>query len=304
MKVKTAELIKKYKDNRYLMLIFLPVILCYFIFKYVPIYGVILAFKHYNFSDGILGSPWAGLDNFRSMFRGISFMNVFRNTLVISSLKLIFGFPAPVFLAVLFNELRNRHFKKITQTVSYLPYFFSWVVIGGVLTQILSASGPIGYVFSTLGMKPISFMIDPFWFRVVVVLSSIWKNIGWGSIVYLAAIAGINPELYEAAYVDGATRIKRIINITIPCIVPTITIMFILNAGNIIYDDFDQIFNMYNPAVYKVGDVISTYTYREGLVNMEYSYGTAVGLFRNIIALAVVLATNTITKKINEYSLW
>lgn len=305
MKGKITEVFRNYKNNRYLMLIFLPVLLYYIIFKYLPMYGVILAFKQYNFFDGVLKSPWVGLENFRDMFRGVSFKIVFANTFIFAGMKMLFGFPAPIFLAILFNELRNKHFKKITQTITYLPYFFSWVVIGGVIVQLLSpSSGPIGYIFTLMGLKPIAFMIEPFWFRIVILLSFIWKNIGWSSIVYIAAIAGINPELYEAAYVDGATRLKRIWNITIPCLLPAITIMFILNTGTVIIDEFDQIFNLYNVAVYSVGDVISTYTYRVGLVNMEYSFGTAVGLFKNIIALTLVLLTNTIAKRLNEYSLW
>lgn len=297
--------LKQYKTHKYLMILFLPVALYYIIFHYIPIYGVIIAFKKYNFIDGILGSPWIGVENFTDMFRGASFLKVFRNTIVISSYKLLFGFPAPIMLALLFNEIKNAAFKKVAQTISYLPYFLSWVVLGGVIIQFLSPSlGPLGYVSKLLGIRPINVLADPHWFRSAIVMTSIWKNVGWGSVVYLAAIAGINPELYESAIVDGASRFKRILHVTIPSIIPVITIMFILNIGNIIYDDFDQIFNLYNAAVYEVGDVIGTYVYRSGIVNMKYSYATAVGLFRNVIALGLVLSSNLIIKRTNEYSLW
>lgn len=299
-----AGTLKKYKTNKYLVIIFLPVIVYYIIFKYGPMYGTILAFKQYNFADGILGSPWVGLEHFKTMFSGRDFISVFCNTLIISSYKLIFGFPAPIILALLFNELRNGVFKKVSQTISYLPYFFSWVVLGGIIVQVLSPSiGPFGYIFDVLKMKPVNFLADPKWFRGTIVLTSIWKSAGWGSVIYLAAISGISSDLYEAAVIDGASRFKRALHITLPSLLPVVTIMLILDSGSIIYDDFDQIFNLYNAAVYEVGDVISTYTYRQGLVGMDYSYGTAVGLFRNLIALALVLITNAIARKTSEYSL-
>ncbi len=296
---------RQYKANRYLFFMFVPVILYYLIFHYGPMYGVLLAFKKYNFAEGIWGSPWAGLENFREMFRGQYFIRAFVNTLLISTYKLVFGFPAPILLAVLFNEIYNKHFKKIIQTVSYLPYFLSWVVLAGIIKEILSPSvGPIGFIMNAVHLTPINFLADTSWFRGVMVATGIWKSTGWQSIVFLAAISGINTELYEAAIVDGASRLQRIIHVTIPCIFPVITIMFILNTGSIISDDFDQIFNLYNAAVYQVGDVISTYVYRVGLANMEYSYGTAVGLFKNIISLFLVLLTNAIVKRTNEYSLF
>ena len=296
---------KNYSIHKYLMLIFLPVAVYYIIFHYIPMYGVIIAFKDYNFTDGIFGSPWVGLEYFKQMFSGETFLEVFFNTIIISAYKLIFGFPAPIILALLFNEIRNAKFKKFTQTVSYLPYFLSWVVLGGIVIQLLSPSiGPIGYVMKSLGLKPINFLADPKWFRSALVATSVWKSVGWGSIIYLAAITGIDQEQYEAAIMDGANRLERMLHITLPGLIPVITIMFILNVGNIISDDFDQIFNLYNPAVYETGDVISTYVYRVGLISMKYSYGTAVGLFRNVIAMILVISTNTIVKRTNEYSLW
>ncbi|NLC44264.1 MAG: sugar ABC transporter permease, partial [Clostridiales bacterium] len=259
----------------------------------------------YRFNLGILGSKWVGFDNFIELFSVNSFKEVFTNTIVISFYKLVLGFPAPIIFAILLNEMRNQKYKRIAQTISYLPHFLSWVILGGIFMQFLSPSdGPINIILKHFGYKPIYFIADVKWFRTVLVTTSIWKDFGWSSIVFLAALTGINPEIYEAAEIDGANRIQRIIHVTIPGLTPVITIMFIFAVGKLITDDFDQIFNLYNPAVYKVGDVLSTYTYRVGLVQMRYSYATAVGMFKNIISFALVLTANTITKRINEYGLW
>jgi len=268
-------------------------------------YGIVLAFKDYRFRLGILKSPWVGLENFYTMFRGIDFPKVFRNTVIISFYKLIAGFPAPIILALLLNEVRNKTYKKTIQTISYLPHFLSWVILAGVFIQLLSPSqGPVNYVIKLLGFEPIYFLGDPKWFRFTLVVTSIWKGVGWGSIIYLASISSINPELYEAAYIDGANRFQQVLKITLPSLAPVITIMFILNTGSLINDDFDQIFNLYNVAVYDVADVISTYTYRVGLVQMQYSFSTAVGLFKNIISFILILITNYITSLFGEYGIW
>lgn len=294
-----------YWKNRYLVMLFFPAVIYYLIFHYAPLYGVQIAFKDYIFRKGIWNSPWIGFANFKNLFSMGTFRQVFRNTLVISFYKLCFGFPAPILFAILLSEIRFVHFKKLTQTVSYLPHFVSWVVLGGLFMQLLSPStGPINIFLKSIGAKPIYFLADAKWFRSVLVMTSLWKGIGWGSIIYLAAISGINPELYEAATIDGAGRFKKIVHITFPCIVPVVTIMFIFAVGGIINDDFDQIFNLYNPAVYKVADVISTYIYRVGLIEMKYSFSAAVGLFKNIIAFMMILGTNAITKRINEYGIW
>ncbi len=293
-----------YKKYAALSLLLLPVIIYYIIFHYVPMYGVIIAFKRYSFSKGIFGSPWAGIENFQRMFQSYSFFEVFRNTIVISLYKLITGFPAPIIFAILLNELKNAKFKKVVQTVSYLPHFLSWVVLGGMFMQLLSLGGPINLMLSKLGIEPIYFLGDTDYFRGVLVVTSLWKGVGWGSIIYLAALTGIDPQLYEAAKIDGAGKLKQILHVTLPALVPVITIMFIFNIGSIINDDFDQIFNLYNEAVYSVGDVISTYNYRVGLLNSEYSYSTAVGLFKNVISITLILLTNFLSKKYNEYGIW
>lgn len=265
-------------------------------------YGVLIAFKDYKFRDGILGSKWVGLKHFKEMFRGQSFTTVFKNTIVLSTLKLLVGFPAPIILALLLNELRSQKFKKMVQTISYLPHFLSWVILSGIIIQLLSPSiGPIAHIRKSLGLEPIFYMADTRWIRHILIISSLWKNVGWGTIVYLAGISNVDPELYEAATVDGAGRFKKAIHITLPALVPIITFIFIMSVGSIIQDDFDQIMNLANnPAVQQVTEVISTYTYKMGLVKMQYSYSTAVGLFKNIIAIALVLTTNMITKKISD----
>lgn len=304
-KIRKPGIWRAYWKHKYLALLLLPTIVYFLVFHYVPIYGIQIAFKNYRFLDGINGSPWAGLEHFRYLFSLDSFWTVLRNTLVISFLKLLIGFPAPILFALLLNELRHLLVKRFVQTVSFFPHFLSWIILSGVLIQLLSPSiGPINHVIRFFGHKPIFFLADPSWFRWVLVVTDVWKDLGWSSIVYLAAIAGIHPELYEVAKVDGANRLQRMLNITLPGIAPVITIMLILNMGKLIQDDFDQVFNLLNPAVYQTGDVLSTYTYRAGVEQLKYSFATAVGLFKNTVSLALVLAANGLTKRFNQNGLW
>jgi putative aldouronate transport system permease protein len=279
--------------------------LYFIVFKYFPIYGLVIAFKDYNFFDGIVKSPWSGLAAFKEMLATASFWEVFKNTIIIGSLQFVFGFPAPIILALLLNEIINKRAKSIFQTISYMPHFVSWVILGGLFMQFLSpSSGPINIAIKALGGKPIYFLADPKWFRAVLVVTEVWKSVGWGSIVYLAALSSIDPELYEAAALDGAGRWARMRYITLPELYPVITIMLILATGQLVSDNFDQVFNLYNPSVYKVGDVMSTYIYRRGLVDMEYSYSTAIGLFKNVIAFGIVLLSNKLSQRINDYGIW
>jgi len=220
-------------------------------------------------------------------------------------LNFVFGFPAPILLALMLNELRGTKFKRVTQTISYLPHFVSWVILTGIFMDVLSPSrGPVAAIFKAFGATPIYFLGDPRYFRGTLVVTNIWKGIGWGSIVYLAALGSVNEELYDAANVDGCGRWKRIWHVTLPGITPTVTIMMIMAVGNLVDDNFDQIFNLLNPAVYSVGDVLGTYIYREGVTNMNYSYSTAVELFRNVLSLILVVFANTVSKRVNEYGLW
>lgn len=296
---------KRYGKHKILILMFLPGFLYYLVFQYLPMYGLVISFQDFRILDGIAGSPWVGLRNFEDAFSSSEFWEVFRNTLVISFFKLLIAFPAPLALALLLNEVRLMIFKRIVQTVTYLPHFLSWVVLAGVVIAFLSPStGPVNMVLQALGFQPIYFVGNKNWFVGVLVSSSVWKEIGWGTIVYLAALSSVNPELYEAAKIDGAGRWRQTWNVTLPAISPVVTIMFIFAVGAIVNDDFDQIYNLYNPAVYSVADVLSTYIYRMGLENMLYSYTTAIGLFKNLIAFGLVMLTNVLARRNNEYGLW
>jgi putative aldouronate transport system permease protein len=294
-----------YWKNRYLLLLILPGVVFYFIFRYKPLYGILIAFKDYRLLLGVWKSPWQSLDFYKDVFISAAFWDVFRNTVILSSYKLLFGFPAPIILALLLNEVRLVKFKQVIQTVTYIPYFISWVVLSGIFIDILSPStGPVNFLIKEFTGKTLYFLGDPAYFRGTMVGLSIWKGIGYGAVVYLAALSGVNPELYDAAYIDGANRWKQMLYITLPSLLPVIVILFILNIGSIVDDDFDQIFNLYNPAVYSVGDVLSTYIYRKGLQQMQYSYATLVGLFQNVLAFMLVLITNKLSKKIGEFGIW
>ncbi len=305
VEIRKEGLFQQYWRNRYLVLLFLPAFIYFLIFKYGPMGGIVMAFQKYYPLKGIMGSEWIGLENFERLLTGPYFRRVFKNTLIISGYKLIFGFPAPIILALLMNEVRHVKFKKTVQTISYLPHFLSWVVLAGIFLEFLSPSrGPINILLINMGLEPIFFFADESIFRGLLVSTQIWQSIGWGSIVYVAAISGIDPQLYEVAEIDGAGRFKKIWHITLPSIAPVIIVMFIFACGSIINDNFEQIYNFLNPKVLSVGEVISTYTYREGLLRMDYGYSTAVGLFKNIIAFTLVVLANKIARRTSDYSLW
>lgn len=288
--------------SKYLLIMALPMIVWYSVFVYAPMYGIQLAFKDFKILQGIGGSPWVGFKHFAYMFNSSpDFPRILRNTIIISLYKLVFGFPAPIILALLFNEVRNTLFKRLTQSVSYFPHFLSWVTMSGLLVVVLSPSnGIVGGLFQWLGMKPIYFLGDPQWFRFSLVVSNIWKEVGWGTIVYLAALSGVNPDLYEAASIDGAGRWKQTIHITLPSIAYVVAFMLIFSTGSILNAGFDQIFNLYHPNVYSVADIIDTYVYRIGLVQLQYSFSAAVGLFQNAVGLIMVLTTNYIVRKMGQ----
>ena len=288
-----------------LFLLFLPVLAFLIIFCYKPMGGVVIAFQDFKILEGIAGSEWVGLKNFEKITRTPSFMRVLTNTVKISLLRMVCGFPAPIIFALLLNELQAVKFKKIVQTISYLPHFLSWVILGGIFISFLSpTTGPIGSVMTSLGLEPIYFLGDKKVFIPTLIVTGIWQSVGWGSIVYLAAISGVDTGLYEAAVLDGANRFQSVWHITIPSIMPTVTIMFILNMGGILNAGFDQIFNLYNDAVMSVADIIDTYVYRRGLVEMDYSFSTAVGLAKNVVGFIFVITTNAFARKFSEYGLW
>lgn len=272
------------------------------LFRYVPMAGIIIAFKDFTFLDGIWRSQWVGLANFNRFLNNPDFWRALRNTLVISFSKLIFGFPMPILFALLLNEVRHKGYKKMVQTISYLPHFVSWIISAGLIYTFLSpSSGFINAVIKAFGGNPIIFMAEPRYFRGILVISSIWKETGWGAIIYMAALSGIAPELYEAATVDGATRFQKMTKITLPSIAPVISIMLILRMGKLLEEGFEQIIAMINNSVVSVGETIRYYVYQVGL-NManNYSYAAAIGLFNSLVGLGLVLGANYLSKRLNE----
>lgn len=305
-KTAVTERWKRYIKYKYMFILLLPALVYYSVFHYAPLYGIQLAFKDFRILEGINGSPWVGFKHFETMFTSTSqFWRVFRNTVVISLYHIVFGFPAPILLALILNELRSKVFKRITQSISYLPHFLSWVILAGLFGTILSPStGIVNYVLGIFGIDAIYFLGDPAYFRFTLITTSIWKEIGWGTIIYLAAFASINPDLYEAASIDGAGRMKQTLNITLPAILPVISILFIFQISGILDAGFDQILNMYHPAVYEVADILDTYVFRVGLSQMQYSLTTAVGLFKNVIAFLLVIGTDYAIKKSGQDGLF
>jgi len=298
------DLLKRIYKSRYLYIMLLPTIAFYIIFHYLPMYGIIIAFKDFKASRGILGSPWVGFKHFEQFFSSYYFFRLIRNTFLLNFYGLIFGFPAPIILAILLNELRSEKFKRFVQSVSYLPHFISVVIVVGFIVDFFSQNGIVNNLLSLFGIEPINFLIEPKWFRPLYVGSGIWQGIGWGSIIYLAAISGIDPELYEAAIIDGAGRFRKIISITIPSIAPTIIIQLIFRIGGMMSVGFEKVFLMYNASTYETADVISTFVYRSGLQRAQYSYAAAIGLFNTIINFILLIGANYISRVTTESSLW
>ena len=282
--------------------LFMIIAAWYIIFHYVPMAGIVIAFKDFKVLKGISASAWVGFDNFERFMSSPAFLSTMANTIIISFMNLIFVFPAPIIFALLLNEIRFNLPKRVIQTISYLPHFISWTVAGGLFYMLLSpSSGPVNAVIRAVGGAPVNFMGEVRYFRWIVTISSIWKGIGWGAIVYLAAIAGVDEEMYEAATIDGAGRFRRIWNITIPSISNVIVVMLILQVGNILSVNFDQIFVMVNDTVLKVGETIEYYIYRVGLFSTNnYSLGAAVGLFKSVIGFVLIVLTNVISKRITD----
>jgi len=288
-----------------LFLMLLPGLAYFLVFAYAPMTGLIIAFKDFSLQNGIFHSPWNGLANFRTLFEGTDFLLTLRNTVTISILRLTFGFAAPIILALLLNELRVVWLGKTVQTLTYLPHFLSWVILGGVFLMIFAGDGPFNKLVALAGAKPIPFYSDNFWFLVLVVATGIWQSAGFGAIIYLAALSGISPQLYEAAQIDGAGRWQQIWRITLPCLTPTIVTLFILNLGQILNAGFDQIYNMYNPVVYGVSDIIDTFVLRH-MVTMDFDIATAAGLFKAVVGMLLILAANTLVKTYTkgEHGVW
>lgn len=291
--------------NYELYLFLLPTLIILGLFNYWPLYGIQIAFKDFLAVEGILGSPWVGLDNFQRLFKSYIFWDLLKNTLSISIYSIVAGFPLPILLALFINHLTSKRYKKIIQTVTYIPHFISTVVLVGMTTLFLSPrSGIVNHAIKVMGMQPIIFMGKPAYFAHIYVWSDIWKDTGWASIIYHASLTGVNVELHEAAIIDGATKFQRIWRIDFPLILPTVIIMFILRMGKLMSVGFEKVFLMQNPANLKASEIISTYVYKIGLLQADYSYSTAVGLFNSVINLAMISLVNKIAKSLSENSLF
>ena len=295
---------KRVKSSKYLILMIIPAIIYYLVFCYVPMYGVLIAFKRFLPSRGIMGSPWAdmnGFGNFAIIFRDEKFWQVLGNTVLIGTCKILISFVAAILVAVLINEIRMRYFKKTVQIIVTFPHFLSWVIIGGLIANIFGTTGIVNNIIAATGGERVRFLADGNFFLGLIFASDVWKEAGWSSIIYLATMAGISPELYEAADIDGATRIQKIFNITLPAIKPTAILLLILSVGGVLSAGFDQILNMYNPLVYNVADILDTYIYRSTLREMQPAErGAAIGLFKSVVSFILVLLVDRIAKLSGE----
>jgi len=307
-KINKKKLLSSIKRNKLYYLLIIPGLLYFIIFHYGPMFGIIIAFKDiapFEGVKGIINGPWVGFKHFVTFFQSYYFWDVLGNTVVISAYRIIFGFPAPITLALLLNEVKNQKFKRTVQTISYLPHFISTVVLAGLITTVLSTNGGIvNEIIKKIGKEPIFFIGSTKYFRTILISSGIWQGIGWGSIIYLASISGIDPQLYEASIVDGANRWKQTWHITLPGMSNVIVIMFIFAVGSLLNAGFEQILLLYSPAVYEVSDIIDTYVYREGLISLRYSFASAVGLFKSIIAMTLLISTNYLAKRFEQSGIW
>lgn len=304
-----AERWQRARQMRTLYLLFLLPLAIFIVFHYLPMYGNIIAFKDFRLGRGFWGSRWVGLQHYEDFFRNPYAWRIIRNTVVISGLKLLYGFPVPILLALLINELNSQSFKKTVQTVSYLPHFMSWVILATILHEILSPqSGPLAQIAIWLGRPPPEVLTTGSLFRPMLIVTEIWKEMGWQSVIYLAALASIDPELYESATVDGANRVQRAVHITLPSLLPVITILAILRIGNLLNAGFDQIFNLYNPLVREVADIIDTFVYRRGLGGEggrhQYDFAAAVGLFKSVMAVLLILGAHKVARRLTGQGVW
>ncbi|HKM06513.1 MAG TPA: ABC transporter permease subunit [Sphaerochaeta sp.] len=295
---------RDWQKNRTLYALFIPVLVYYLLFHYGPMFGLLISFQNYKPSKGIFHSSWVGLKHFKNFFTDYYFQRVLFNTLKISLSTLIFTFPMPIILALLINELRGKLYSRMVQTITYIPHFISIVVVVSIMMGLTSSDGAITQFLSLFGFKAVTMLNDKRYFLPLYVISNIWQNIGWNSIIYLSALTAIDSELYEAAKIDGAGKIRQLLAITLPCLLPTIIIMLILQVGKMFNVGYEKIILMYNPLTYEVADVISTYVYRKGLLEMSWSYSAAVGMFNSIVSFILVWSTNKLSKKVSGNGLW
>lgn len=295
---------KNKKDQKAFHLMMAPGMISLIIFSFIPMIGIVMAFQNYIPAKGISGSHWVGLDNFKFMFQMPDSKQIFANTIIIAVWKIIVGTIVSIVFALLLNEVRVRFAKKFMQTVVYLPNFLSWAILATVVMNIFSFEGPVNAILGWFGIDPVLFMASNTWFRPMLVMTDVWKGFGYGSIIYLASLTAIDPGLYEAASMDGANRFKKLWYVTLPGLMPTILLVTTLNLPNVLNAGFDQIFNLYNPLVYQSADIIDTYVYRVGLVERQYSLGTAVGLLRSIVGIILILSANKLAKKLTDYRIF
>ena len=298
-KQKFKEFMNTIYKHKFFYIILIPSIVLLLIFAYRPMYGIVIAFKNFSPRKGIMESPWVGLENFDRVFELDMFWQAFKNTIVINLLKLVFGFPLSIILAIMINAVKNKIFKNTVQTLVYLPHFVSWVVVAGIIFALFDErSGSLYRLLS--GVIDLNIFGDGKQFVTMLVVSDVWKEVGWGAIIYLAALSGVSEDLYEASELDGANKVQQLFNVTIPQILPTISIMLILRVGGLIGGGFDQIYNLYNSTVYEYADVLDTFIYRYGIGDGEFEVGTAVGLFSNVINIALLLGANKVVEIINK----
>ena len=304
-KVSFAARVKKdFIRNRSLYILVIPVILFYIMFHYKPMYGAIIAFQDYVPRKGISGSDWVGFDQFIRFFQSPYFFRLIKNTLLLSIYGLVFGFPMPIILALLLNELHHKKYKKVIQTITYLPHFISLVVVTGMIKDFTQSTGLITDIVVMLGGERSSLIQNPDLYRTIYIVSDIWQGIGWGSIIYLSALSGVDQQLYEAASIDGAGRFKQLLNVTLPGIAPTIIIMLVLRIGQLLGTGYEKTILLYNETTYETADIIASYIYRVGILERNWSYSTAIGLFNSVINLTLILIANKISKKVSETSLF
>jgi len=303
-KMTRSERIRKIKKCKYLYALLCIPLLYYFLFHYMPLYGVLIAFKDYNIGKGVWGSNWVGGKWFGKFLIDPYFWKLVRNTLLLNIYGLLWGFPIPIILAVLLNEVSHLRYKRLIQTVSYLPHFISTVVVCGMAVNFLSLDGVINQAISALGLEKTQFLMDPKFFRTIFTASGIWQSCGWTSIIYLASLTSVDQEILEAAMIDGANRWQRIRHVTLPSITPTISIMLIMQLGKLMTLGYEKIILLYNGSTYETADIISTYVYRRGILNNDFSYATAVGLFQSVVGVILLVLSNKVSKKLSDTSLW
>ena len=302
--VKTHSRLKLIQKNKYLYALMALPVLYFVVFHYAPMYGVLVAFKNYNIVKGVIGSPWVGLKWFEKFLTDPYFWKVVRNTLLLSIYNILWGFPVPIILAVMLNELKAGKFKKTVQSITYLPHFISTVVLCGMIVNILSSDGLFNQIVKAFGGTPKQLLMYPEYFRTIYVVSGIWQKAGWTSIIYLAALTGIDSEILDAATIDGANRIQRILHVTIPAITPTIATLLIMDLGKMMNLGYEKVLLLYNGSTYETADIIATYVYRRGILQNSFSYATAVGLFQTVIGVILIVSANKIAKKLSDISLW